>query len=593
MNAVSHPTRVARREAQRRRRRNRRLVGALTGALLLAFGGYGVYVTGRVMPGVSVGGVDVGGQRRADAEAELGRTVRARMSRPLLLHAAGRTARVIPAALGIGVDAGASIDAAIAEDRVRGRLLPFLGSSAIDPVLRAPERIALPGALRGALRAPRDAALMVSPTGRATIVPARSGTGFDPVATARALVAASAAGRSEVTLTPVSARPRRSTAAAAEAAAVIRTIVSRPIRLTVAGGRVGTLAGATLASLVRVRTTPAGFALSLEPTGLGKALRPAGAIVGREPRSAAWATDGARATIVPARTGRGIDLHLAGPAILAAAESRSARRAELVVVTREPAITTARARTLGISERVAAATTSLGSSTSNRVHNVGLMAKLLDGRIVLPHHTFSFNDSVGERTAARGFLEGQEIVNGLLIPSIGGGVCQAASSVYDAALDGGYPIASRTNHSFYLSHYGMGLDATVSWGGPDFAFRNDSPYAILIRTRADAATMTVNLYSTTRGYATTLTPGPATHPTKPGDRYVLDPTLTAASSRQQTTGEGGFDVVLSRVVRKGGRVVRTDSFSSHYVPEDRIFYVGRGFKVPAGHVLESLPSDGA
>ncbi len=405
-------------------------------------------------------------------------------------------------------------------------------------------------------------------------------------------MAAAFAGRHEVTLTAVTTRADVSTAVARAAAAKIRAISARPVRLLVAGARVGTLRGAALGPLVRVHPTATGFAIAFDPAGLRTALGPAQALLGREPRDATWSTDGTAARVVPARTGRAIDLALAGPAILAAAESRSARRAALVVSTRPPARSTAEAASLGIVERVASATTSLGSSSPNRVHNVELMAELLDGTVVPPGQTFSFNDAVGERTAARGFLEGQEIVNGLLIPSIGGGVCQAASSVYDAALDGGYTIVSRTNHSFYLSHYGMGLDATVSWGGPDFAFRNDSPNGILIRTRADAATMTVNLYSTSRGTTTTLTAGTPTRRTTPGVRYVLDRSLPPTVARQQTSGEGGFDVVLSRVVRRGATIVRQDSFASHYVPEDRIFYVGERFKVPAGHTLESLPTDG-
>jgi vancomycin resistance protein YoaR len=592
VNAVPHSTRVARREAQRRRRRNRRLLTVVVLLVVLAFGGYAVYATGRVMPGVSVAGVDLGGRTQADAEAALGRQFALRMVRPIVVHAAGRTARVVPADLGIGIDVGASVDRAVAEDRLAGRLLPFLGSSDVAPVVRAPREVSLPKALRRALQAPRDATLTLSPSGRPTVVAARAGTGFDPAATSSAIVAAVFAGRTDVTLQPVSMPAVVSTRQAQAAAASVTRIGSRPVRLWASGERIGTLTGATLGALVRVRRTPTGFAVALDPGGLERALGPAQARLGRDPRNATWTTDGARATLVPARAGRGIGLGAAATAILAASESSSARAARRLVSTREPARTTEAARKLGISERIASATTSLGSSTPNRVHNVELMAQILDRTLVLPGDTFSFNDSVGERTAARGFLEGQEIVNGLLIPSIGGGVCQAASSVYDAALDGGYSITSRTNHSFYLSHYGMGLDATVSWGGPDFRFRNDSPYGILIRASADAETMTVNLYSTSRGYTTTLTAGTPTLPTKPGVRYVLDESLPPRASQQQTAGEGGFDVVLARVVRQRGVVVREDSFASHYTPEDRIFYVGRDFKVPAGHELESLPSDG-
>ena len=592
MNAVPHQSRVARREAQRRQLRNRRIAAACALAVILAFGGYAAFTVGRVMPGVSVAGVDVGARGRADAQSALQQAFATRMAQPLTVHADGHTATVVPARLGIGIDVKASISRALGQDRLSGRLLPFLRSADVAPVVRAPKTIELPKSLRHALKAPRDATISLDPKGQVTITPSRAGTGFDPSSTSQAIVAAVFAGRSDVTLTAISTAATLSTAAAKTAAARVHTIISKPIRLTVSGGSAGVLRGARLAPLLQIRPHGSSFGVSLDQKGLERALSPIQKRLGDAPQNATWTTDGSKATLVPARPGRGIDLVATMPAILAAATSSGSREAELAIHTTQPSLTTAKAKTLGISERVASATTSLGSSTPNRVHNVELMAGTLNGQIIAPGATFSFNDAVGERTAARGYLEGQEIVNGLLIPSIGGGVCQAATSIYDAALDGGYAIVSRTNHSFFLSHYGAGLDATVSWGGPDFEFRNDSPYSILIKTRADNATMTVNLYSTSRGYTTTLTTGPETKPTTPTDRYVLDKTLPAKTSQLQTLGEGGFDVTLNRVVRHDGTIVKQDSFASHYTPEDKIYYVGTGFKVPAGHSLEALPTDG-
>ena len=73
------------------------------------------------------------------------------------------------------------------------------------------------------------------------------------------------------------------------------------------------------------------------------------------------------------------------------------------------------------------------------------------------------------------------ILGGVLIPSIGGGVCQMATTIFNAAFEAGLPMRERHNHSCYISHYPMGRDATVSWGGPDLVFRNDLDHAILIK----------------------------------------------------------------------------------------------------------------
>ena len=163
----------------------------------------------------------------------------------------------------------------------------------------------------------------------------------------------------------------------------------------------------------------------------------------------------------------------------------AARTAALAFRVTQPELTTAQARALGATAVVSTATTSLGDSSANRVFNVALLAKLLDGTIVKPGATFSFNPTVGQRTAERGFREGQAIENGVLVPSIGGGVCQAATTVFDAAFFGGYEITHRLNHSFYISHYPLGLDATVADTGPDFTFVNDTENAIVIKASGE------------------------------------------------------------------------------------------------------------
>ena len=88
------------------------------------------------------------------------------------------------------------------------------------------------------------------------------------------------------------------------------------------------------------------------------------------------------------------------------------------------------------------------------------------------------------------------IIGSLLLPAIGGGVCQTATTLFNNAFELGLPIVERHNHSFYISHYPMGRDATVSWGGPDFAFKNDLKTGILIKTRYTSSTLTFSFFGT-------------------------------------------------------------------------------------------------
>ena len=91
------------------------------------------------------------------------------------------------------------------------------------------------------------------------------------------------------------------------------------------------------------------------------------------------------------------------------------------------------------------------------------------------------------------------IIGSLLLPAIGGGVCQTATTLFNNAFELGLPILERHNHSFYISHYPMGRDATVSWGGPDFAFKNDLKTGILIKTSYTSSTLTFSFYGTDPG----------------------------------------------------------------------------------------------
>ena len=108
----------------------------------------------------------------------------------------------------------------------------------------------------------------------------------------------------------------------------------------------------------------------------------------------------------------------------------------------------------------------MGPSSANRIHNVQLMAEYIDGTIIPPGERFSFNESVGPRTAERGFREGQMMIGSLLVASIGGGLCQTATTLFNNAFELGLPILARQNHSFYISHYPLGRDAAVSWAVP-------------------------------------------------------------------------------------------------------------------------------
>jgi vancomycin resistance protein YoaR len=298
--------------------------------------------------------------------------------------------------------------------------------------------------------------------------------------------------------------------------------------------------------------------------------------------NAQFVVHGKTVAVTASAPGRDVD-----PDLLAAALSRAvhggARVAHVELGPRDPDLTTADANALGIRRELVSFTTEMGESSSNRIHNVHLMADYIDGTIVRPGETFSFNRVVGPRTPERGFLEGQMIVGTLVLPSIGGGVCQTATTLFNDAFEAGLPILSRTNHNLYLSHYPLGRDATVSWGGPDLVFRNDYAHAILIKTAYDDQTLTFTFYGTPEARRVESETGPKTNFKAPEMQYAVDPTAPRGSVKVvKGSGAEGFDVTVKRkVYAANGNLLRADEFKSRYIPEGPTTVYGPG-KTPPG-----------
>lgn len=143
-------------------------------------------------------------------------------------------------------------------------------------------------------------------------------------------------------------------------------------------------------------------------------------------------------------------------------------------------------------------TTTFKSSNSNRCTNVRLAAEKIDGVVLNPGETFSFNDVVGKRTAAAGFKPAGAYAGGEEVQQIGGGICQVSSTLYCSALLSNLQITSRSCHYFAVSYVPYGLDATVSWGGPEFKFKNNRDYPIKIVAKCDmnAKSLTVEIWGT-------------------------------------------------------------------------------------------------
>jgi len=146
-------------------------------------------------------------------------------------------------------------------------------------------------------------------------------------------------------------------------------------------------------------------------------------------------------------------------------------------------------------KRIGRYVTSFNSENKKRSTNIELAAKAINNYVVFPGEIFSFNKVVGKRTAEKGYLRAKVIVRGEFSEDIGGGICQVSSTLFNAVDNAGLKIIQRFSHSRAVSYIPPGRDATVSWYGPDFIFKNKYNQPILIQARTLGNLLIIKVYS--------------------------------------------------------------------------------------------------
>ena len=201
------------------------------------------------------------------------------------------------------------------------------------------------------------------------------------------------------------------------------------------------------------------------------------------------------------------------------------------------------------------------TSNSKRNTNIRLAAAALNGTIVGPGQEVSFNDTVGQRTEAKGYQGAAAYNNGEVVQEIGGGVCQVSTTLYNAALKAGMKISMRRSHTFEPSYVTPGMDATVSWGGPDFRFINTSSSAIGIKASYSNQTVTVSIYGVPvleDGVTYSLEATKTETFDLPEPHYEEDQTLQPGQEVVKSKGTQGSRWQVKLVVKKDGQVISSE-----------------------------------
>lgn len=240
---------------------------------------------------------------------------------------------------------------------------------------------------------------------------------------------------------------------------------------------------------------------------------------------------------------------------------------------------------LGITQMVAEAATYYTGSTQSRVQNIIESLERFDGLILAPGEEFSFNRYLGDISVETGFVQGKIIFGGRTVEGVGGGVCQVSTTLFRAALKGGYPISERNSHGYRVGFYELnntppGLDAAIFQPTADFKFINDTPYHLLMEASIFPQDQSVQFrfYSTNPGRQVILE-GPVIRnivPAKP-TIYEANPELRLGQELYVDWAKEGADVTFTRrILDAQGQEIRTDTIYTHYLPWAAVIQVAVG-----------------
>ncbi len=193
-------------------------------------------------------------------------------------------------------------------------------------------------------------------------------------------------------------------------------------------------------------------------------------------------------------------------------------------------------------------TTNLDNTTSNRSYNISLSAQYLDGTVVMPGEVFSFNNQVGPRTLENGFKRAPQIVGGRLTQGAGGGVCQMATTLYNAALRAGLEIVERSHHSSPVSYVPVGRDATVFDDQLDLKIKNNLFHPIALECNIENNALKVRVLGNSKDYKQVCIITRDFVKILPNVSTIKNPDLEEGTVRQSKKGRSGHGVKVYRVI---------------------------------------------
>lgn len=579
-------------------------------ALVAAFAiGYDAMHATKVLPGVDVAGVPVGGLDRAAAETQ----VRAALPNASAGHLQVRVGDAVETIFYSDIGRDYDMNAMLGEAFAIGRggfiveELRTLTHGASVPVSLTWDNAALMKEIDAiATRSeskPVDASI-TRDGARYVYTSAIDGRSVDRSSAYRAAILAVSdptLQNAMISMDETSIPAVIGTAKAKAAVDTVESAVKNSLTFT-AGGESSTIPADVLRGWVRLTWTSsqADWKVSIDQAPIAQYVSELAAKVDVAAVNASYTFKARAATVVPASDGQQIDQHSAVAAIMSEFQARSGGAAagtvNLSLASVSPKFTTGDAAALvSRVDRLGRWTTHFTVSSFNGDgQNIQTPAKRINGTVVEPGAEFDFIDTAGPFTRRNGYSDGAAIENGHTKPDgvVGGGLCSASTTLFNAALRAGFQIDERHNHSFYISRYPVGLDATIWENGAtrkSMRFTNDSPYPILIRGMYSRGRVTFEIWGVPDGRTVDFSKPRIEHQ-KVAENYVeYTDDLEPGVAEHVEFRADGFDSWVTRTVRNAqGAVIHEETFYSDYIKVNGVYKVGRypgdpkaGTRIPA------------
>jgi vancomycin resistance protein YoaR len=577
------------------------LVLSLAGAATALFA-WDVGYEGRVLPGVRVGSTDLSGLDRASAGAALEQAYAEYGRGKVVIHTIAGDLAVPYSAFSRRLDVDALVDRALRSgrdgsiaDRAVGQIRLAMEGTALTPTVTFDEaalRAAIAAALEP-LEAPAiDAQIGLDSRG-VRIFHSRPGRTFDiPAVQASVLATIGSIGAPPelpVDAPMIAIEPNRSDDDVDQARKAV-TWLGKSIWVKGAGGR-WKISAAKVRSWISIEVAADG---SLQPVideaAIPKSLKKAKKDIARKPVSAQYlrSKSGTIVGVAAGRDGRKLDVDATAAAIVAELERRAVGQAAAavkpVVVKRAPELTTAEAtRKAPLMTRLGSWQTYFPIGERNYFGaNIWLPAQIIDGTVLKPGQRFEWWSALGPVTTARGFGLGGYIAGDHTDPTgaMGGGMCSASTTLFNAALRAGLTIGARDNHRYYIERYPLGLDATVS-SAQTLSFTNDMKTPVLIRGvklrgGGSQGFVRFEIWGIDDGRTVSISKPSLRNVRQATTNTVYVNTLKPGEREQTEYPANGMDVTVSRVVRDAnGTVLHRDSYFSPYQLWNGRIEVGR------------------